>query len=91
MKLPQKVKIKSTDSEELKKVKKTLNDLLDFHYHVHDTKPQLHFKPRYFTRDKKALSPKSKALKKELFKQDQGKEFSMQSDADKLIVGGGGC
>lgn len=90
MKLPQKVKIKSTDSEELKKVKKTLNDLLDFHYHVHDTKPQLHFKPRYFTRDKKALSPKSKALKKELFKQDQGKQFSMNG-VEKQMIGGGGC
>ena len=90
MKLPQKVLIKSTDSEELKKVKKTLNDLLDFHYQVHDTKPHLHFKPRYFTRGNKKLSPHSKALKKELFKNDQGKEFSMIAE-EKNVLGGGGC
>ena len=35
MKLPTKLTIKKTDSVELKKVKKTLNELLEFHYQFH--------------------------------------------------------
>ena len=35
MKLPKKLQVKKTDSVELKKVKKTLNELLEFHYQFH--------------------------------------------------------
>ena len=36
MKLPKKLIIKKNESKEIQKIKKTLNDLLDFHYEFHN-------------------------------------------------------
>ena len=36
MKLPEKLKIKKTDSPEIKELKQTVNALLDFHYQFHN-------------------------------------------------------
>lgn len=36
MKIPNKLKIKKTDSAELKEIKQTLNDLLEFYYQWHN-------------------------------------------------------
>lgn len=71
MKLPRKETVNPADPTEVKRLKRKVNLLIDFN--VLNKYP----KPHYFTRNKKQLSPNSKALKKELFKQDAGKEFSM--------------
>ena len=36
MKLPKKLIIKKNESKEIQEIKKTLNDLLDFHYEFHN-------------------------------------------------------
>lgn len=81
MKLPRKETVNPADSAEIKRLKHKVNQLIDFN--VLNKFPKYHVKPHYFTRNKKQLNSKSKALKKELFKQDTGKEFSMIGGSSK--------